>query len=84
MNLLLQLKAETEMKLRKRATLTGQSLETLALEALEEKLATGPEPGEVLPLSTRLAELRAWLASMPGGNPNADFSRESIYGKRGE
>jgi hypothetical protein len=84
MNLLLHLKPETEAKLREQATLTGRSVENLALEALEEKLSAGPEPGEALPLSAELAEFRDWLVSMPGGNPEADFSRESIYGNRGE
>ena len=32
----------------------------------------------------RLGQFRAWLASKPGGNQDADFSRESIYGNRGE
>jgi hypothetical protein len=84
MNLLLPLSPETEAKLREQATLTGRSLESVALEALEEKLSVGPEPGDVLPRSERLAEFRSWLSSMPGGNPDADFSRESIYGNRGE
>ncbi len=71
MNLLLQLSSKTEAKLRERATLTGRSLKTLALEALEEKLSAGPERGEALSLSTRLGEFRDWQTSTPGGNPEA-------------
>ncbi len=84
MNLTLHLTPETEAKLKLQAAHSGKSLETLALEALQEGLAVVPEPGEALSSSSRLAEFRAWLASMPGGNPNADFSRETIYGNRGE
>lgn len=84
MNLTLHLTPETEAKLKVQAVRSGKSLETLVLEALEEGLAMVPEPGEALSPSSRLAEFRAWLASMPGGNPSADFSRDTIYGNRGE
>ncbi len=83
MNLTLHLTPETEARLKEQASLTGRSPEELALEALQEKLAVESQPGEVLSPGSRLAEFRAWLASRPTGNPNADFSRESIYGNRG-
>jgi predicted transcriptional regulator len=84
MHLTIHLSADTEAKLKEQARLTGRSPEELAVEALQEKLAYGLEPAMSLSTSSRLAEFHAWLASMPAGNPNADLSRESIYGNRGE
>jgi predicted transcriptional regulator len=84
MNLTLHLTPATEAKLREQASLAGRSPEELALEALQDRLAVESEPCEVQSPGSRLAEFRAWLASRPVGNPDADFSRESIYGDRGE
>ena len=83
MNLTLHLTEETAARLKEQASLAGKSPEDLALEALQEKLADD-DAGVTLSPATRLAEFHAWLASMPGGNPAADFCRESIYGTRGE
>jgi hypothetical protein len=47
------------------------------LEALREKLSSD-EPSCMLPRDEWLARFDALLASMPQGNPDADFSRESI------
>ena len=38
----------------------------------------------MLPLDEWHARFDALMASMPPGNPDADFSRESIYDGRGE
>ena len=84
MNLTLYLTPETEAKLKERASLTGKNPEVVAIEAIQEQLSVAAEPGEMLSAKSRLAEFRDWLSSMPGGNPRADFSRDSIYGNRGE
>jgi hypothetical protein len=84
MLLTLHLIADTEAKLKEQARLTGKSPEELAVEALQEKLAYDPEPAMSRSVSSRLAEFRAWIASMPAGNPDADISRESIYRNQGE
>ena len=57
--------------------------EALTLEALREKLASD-EAAPMLPLDEWHARFDALIASMPQGNPDADFSRESIYDGRGE
>ena len=85
MNLTLHLTPETEARLKEQASLMGRSPEELALQALQEKLAAGPEPGEALSPGTRLAEFRAWLSSHPSSSARKlDDSRESIYEGRGE
>jgi hypothetical protein len=81
MNLILHLPAETEAKLLERARVSGKDVEALALEALSEKLADD-DRSSMLPRDAWHARLDAMLASMPHGNPNADFSRDSIYGER--
>jgi hypothetical protein len=78
MNLILHLPAETEAKLLDRARASGKDVEALALEALSEKLADD-DRSPTLPRDAWHARLDAMLASMPRGNPDADFSRETIY-----
>jgi len=80
MTLKLQLSPDVEARLRDRATLMGRSPETLALEALEEKLATSAEPDDALSPGVRLAEFGEWFASHPASKATAlDDGRESIY-----
>ena len=83
MNLLLQIPPETEAKLLERARASGHDVEFVTLEALHEKLAT-EEPSTMLPLDEWHARFEALLKSMRPSNPNADFSRESIYDGCGE
>lgn len=85
MNLILHLTPDTENRLKEQASLTGRSVEDLALEALQEKLAACNEVDEALPAASRLAEFRAWLASHPASsNRVLDDSRENIYDGCGE
>lgn len=83
MTLTLHLTPELEAQLHAEASRSGKDPSSLILEALEEKLAWPPEP-ERLTTSSQLAAFRDWVASMPESNIQADFSRESIYGNRGE
>ena len=83
MTLTLDLSPETEAMLLARARTTGKDAEALALEALREKLADD-EASPMLPRDQWHARLNAMIASMPDGNPDADFSRESIYNGGGE
>jgi hypothetical protein len=83
MNLIIHLPAETEAILLQQARATGKEVETLALEALSEKLCSD-SPSPMLALAEWHARLDAMIESMPHGNPDADFSRDSIYGGRGE
>jgi hypothetical protein len=79
MNLILHLPAETEAKLLERARASGKDVEALALEALSEQLAVD-DRSPMLPHDVWHARLDAMLVSMPRRNPDADFSRETIYG----
>jgi hypothetical protein len=84
MNLTLHLTPETESRLRAQAAQSGKSLETLALEAIEDILADGDESSRMLPYEVWKAKFDHLISSMPRGNPTADLSRESIYQGRGE
>ena len=84
MNLTLHLPPELEAKLCEQAKAKGKPPEELVLEALEEKLMAEREVGSTLPPDAWLREFRAFTASFPRGNVNADLSRESIYEGRGE
>ncbi len=81
MNLILHLPAETEAKLLECARASGKDVEALALEALSEKLEDD-DRSPMLPRDAWHARLDAMLATTPHGNPDADLSRESIYGDR--
>jgi len=83
MNLLLHLPPETEDRLMEHSRATGKDVEIVALEVLNDKFARD-DASAMLPAEQWHAQLDALLASMPKGNPNADFSREHIYNGRGE
>lgn len=82
MNLVLKLSPTTEAKLREQASREGRLPEAIALEALEERLEV--PVGNSVPPDEWVRRVRAVAASLPHGNPEADFSRESIYEGRGE
>ncbi len=92
--LTIQLRPETEQKLRERAALTGVTLEKylhqLIEHAAEESDANGAAPGEKPPSGGQqsadawVASLKAWAASHQSLPTLADDSRESIYEGRGE
>ncbi len=84
MNLTLHLTEETETKLRQEAALRGKSVEMLALEVIQDKLAHHDESSRSLPYEAWKSQFDELISSMPQGNPNADLSRESIYEGRGE
>ena len=82
MNLTLHLTPETEGKLRQWSALSGKNPETVAIEALQEKLSDETIP---LPRATSLAEFQKWFASHVCSTAQlVDDSRESIYEGRGE
>jgi hypothetical protein len=85
MNLILRIPPDTEAQLKEQAELVGKSPEDLALEALQEKLASSADSAEMLPPDTRLAEFRDWMASHPVSLArDLDDSRDSIYEGCGE
>lgn len=84
MNLTLHLNTEMEARLREISQQTGKEPEALAIEALQEKLADHNGATADISADEWLKKFREWIASMPQGNPDADFSRESIYEGRGE
>lgn len=79
MNLVLHLSPELEAKLHEHSRREGKEPEVVALEAIDEKLAESCEPPKLASKEERLAAFRAFIASKPDGNPDADISRESIY-----
>ncbi len=84
MNLILHLPAETEARLRECVTQTGQSLEALVLEAVEDKLAAMPGIGGSLSTAARAAEFKAWLEThTPSSAAALNDSRDSMYDGRG-
>ncbi len=82
MTLTLHLPPEIEAQLHAEASRSGKDPNSVVLDALREKLSQAAENG--FSPSSQLSALRSWLANPPQGNPNADFSRDSIYGNRGE
>jgi hypothetical protein len=85
MTLNLQLSPDVEAKLRDLAAQIGSSPETLALEALVEKLSSSADPGDSLSPNTRLAEFDDWFTSHPVSQAAVlDDSRATIYNGRGE
>jgi hypothetical protein len=61
--------------------MTGKPPETLALEALQEKLSEDSLP---LPQAASLSEFETWYTSHPRSRARElDDSRESIYEGRG-
>lgn len=84
MNLILQIPPELEAKLSEQAKAEGKPLEVVVIEALKDTLLSENDSGPVLSSEYRLAKFRELLASMPDGSPDADLSRESAYGNRGE
>ena len=84
MTLTLQLSTETQANLSAESARTGKRPEDLALEAVEEKFSSAEPPAAALPLDAWQAKFEALIASMPRGNPDADFSRNRIYEGRGE
>lgn len=88
----LQLDSDIEKKLRDKAQLRGQSLETYLLQLAVEDVrdANGANAPAATPVSTAESveawsrEWRAWVASHAPLPIVADDSRESIYAGRGE
>jgi hypothetical protein len=60
------------------ASATGKDIQVIALEALENQLARNTE-SRTSAADKWHARFDAVLASMPRGNPPAEFSREGIY-----
>lgn len=81
MNLIVNLPADLEATLKKRATEAGVDLSTYVVQMLRaEDLAQVPSVSDEQ-FASGLAKLRAIHQQ---ANPNFDDSRESIYGDRGE
>ena len=81
MNLILNLPPETEARLRQAAQESGKTPETLALEALDERLTdfnSGPE----LSREEWLRRFNEWMSQVKSRNPNVDDSREGFYPDR--
>jgi hypothetical protein len=84
----LELRPDTEKRLREKAARTGQTLEGFLLQAaerlaVEEAPPLGLTATELTP-EQRSAALRAWVTSHKPLPTIADDSRESIYEGRGE
>jgi hypothetical protein len=83
MTMTLRLTSELEAKLREQAHAEGRLPEDLALEVLQDKLASSDDSSAMLPRTVWKREFEALLESMPNGNLDADLSRASIYEGRG-
>jgi hypothetical protein len=84
MNLILHLPPELEARIVEQAKAEGKPLEMVAIQALKDTLLTESDTGKVPSKEYRLEKFRELMAMMPDGNPDADLSRESAYGNRGE
>jgi len=85
MNLTIELKPETEAKLKEQAAQRGKDPQAFALEALEEKLSAEMSGPAMLPPAAWHAKFDALLGSLPRSEATfVDDSRESIYSGRGE
>jgi hypothetical protein len=82
MNLILNLPPETEARLRQASAESGKAPEALALEALDEKLATDFSSGPELSREEWLRRFNEWMSLVKSRNPNVDDSRESFYPDR--
>lgn len=85
--LTLELRADTEQKLRAKAARSGQTLEAWFLQAAECLAAEAPPLGlsaDELTPEQRAAALLAWVAKFKPVSTPVDDSRESIYEGRGE
>ncbi len=83
MNLQVNLPADLEAMIKKRAEQAGVDLPTYVLQTLR---ASGDEAGNSNPVSDEqfAASLHRLAAIHANANPNFDDSRESIYAGRGE
>jgi hypothetical protein len=84
MHLQINLPDDTAARLQNESARTGKPLESLALEAVEEKLDASEEVPKKIPFLEWKLKFEQWLASMPPGNPHAEFDRGEIYEGRGE
>ena len=78
MNLILQLSAEIEAKLKAQAAERGKPLEDVAIEAIEDVLASS-ESDALLQGKERQAGFERWLTGRKARNAAVDDSRDSIY-----
>jgi predicted transcriptional regulator len=85
MSLILQLDAEIEHRLYEQAAASGKAPETIALEAIAEKLSAADMPFRTLSVAEWKTQLEALLASTPLTTATfVDDRREAIYAQRGE
>jgi hypothetical protein len=80
-----ELQPDLESKLREQSRITGQPLEQLVRQALEEKLGSSAQHQPPGSPDNWLKQFEAWIrshSSRPG--VHLDDSRESIYAGRGE
>jgi hypothetical protein len=82
MNLILNLPPETEVRLRQAAQESGKTPETLALEALDDKLSSEFSSEPELSREEWLRRFNEWMSQVKSRNPNVDDSRESFYPDR--
>lgn len=83
MNITLHLNSDMAAKIQALVKITGQDVESVILETLNESLSTELSTSR-LPREVWLREFNEYLATMPKGHPSADFSRESAYNGRDE
>jgi hypothetical protein len=85
-NITLHLAPEIEGKLREKATLLGQTLETYLQQLAEHDAAASDGTAAPIPASAEQwsAQWRWWASSHAGLPGVADDSRQSIYADRGE
>jgi len=83
MHLQINLSDEMAARLQAESARTGKPLKFLILEAAEEKLDANKELPQI-PYGEWRIKFEKLLATMPKGNPHAEFDRENIYEGRGE
>jgi hypothetical protein len=84
MNLTINFPSEYDAILRMHASAAAKTPEEFAVAALLEKLKEFEDRPKPIPRDAWLAELATLSKRLPGGNVDADISRDSIYEGRGE
>jgi hypothetical protein len=84
MDVTIHFSPDIEAKLMAESARTGKRPEDIVAEAIAEGLLDKKAASDARRFKAWQKKFDAFLATMPRGNPDADFSRDKIYEGRGE